>query len=668
MPTVSLLKKRLHSLPLGRKADPAVRAAVAADDLIAFQEAFLAVIAKPIKRLRNRLGQTALLAVWSEDAVDLTGRERELAASLDDLSSRSGKESCEKGKVMGKKRKQARVLSKYDEVIANWLVEVGAAPGPWETIAIAEILLREGPSLSPENFTQALAVLADAALHESTGGLFDSPTATEENDAIRQIIQQGESPWICSLLLRPLGGVQTLAKSASESLRKVLLECTDAHGLVHGSLLSRLPEWLAPFTRCTIWADAFHEPLWSNESAERLTLVTERAALLMLPTLHHQTAAAPEKFEPSLADVLELLIPASGLSQEKRLAKLINGCRQPPGEVTRPKKLKKTKTDDDASVVDLPTGQSAKLNSPDSFKKQKKEANRKLIEKKPKPEMSWQSDPGCLAILRSSSDADADLLTLEWHSSSPQVLVAAAGVPVLSGTWNWSVRLDDEVLPSPTAWKCSCWFLDPETIFVELEAEDATSVRQVRQLLLAPCDRFAMMTDSVTSIDPERKVQLVTSVPLADGTSCTSDDVTRELTLSVGPRTVRTFPLWLEDDRIQHTLGSYREHDGQLELAGIGKGGVTLPLALDWHPKRIDQPADWTRLTVTESRRTSSSHEASGFRIRIGDHQVLVYRSLLKPVISRAVLGLHTWDESVYGRVPSKGGLLQPLVEVEYEE
>ena len=668
MPTVSLLKKRLHSLPLGRKADPAVRAAVAADDLIAFQEAFLAVIAKPIKRLRNRLGQTALLAVWSEDAVDLTGRERELAASLDDLSSRSAKQSRAKGKVMGKKRKQARVLSKYDEVIANWLVEVGAAPGPWETIAIAEILLREGPSLSPENFTQALAVLADAALHESTGGLFDSPTATEENDAIRQIIQQGESPWICSLLLRPLGGVQTLAKSASESLRKVLLECTDAHGLVHGSLLSRLPEWLAPFTRCTIWADAFHEPLWSNESAERLTLVTERAALLMLPTLHHQTAAAPEKFEPSLADVLELLIPASGLSQEKRLAKLINGCRQPPGEVTRPKKLKKTKTDDDASVVDLPTGQSAKLNSPDSFKKQKKEANRKLIEKKPKPEMSWQSDPGCLAILRSSSDADADLLTLEWHSSSPQVLVAAAGVPVLSGTWNWSVRLDDEVLPSPTAWKCSCWFLDPETIFVELEAEDATSVRQVRQLLLAPCDRFAMMTDSVTSIDPERKVQLVTSVPLADGTSCTSDDVTRELTLSVGPRTVRTFPLWLEDDRIQHTLGSYREHDGQLELAGIGKGGVTLPLALDWHPKRIDQPADWTRLTVTESRRTSSSHEASGFRIRIGDHQVLVYRSLLKPVISRAVLGLHTWDESVYGRVPSKGGLLQPLVEVEYEE
>ena len=95
---------------------------------------------------------------------------------------------------------------------------------------------------------------------------------------------------------------------------------------------------------------------------------------------------------------------------------------------------------------------------------------------------------------------------------------------------------------------------------------------------------------------------------------------------------------------------------------------MTLPLALDWHPKRIDQPADWTRLSVTESRRAVGAHEASGFRIRIGDHQVLVYRSLIAPTISRAVLGLHTWDESVYGRVPLKGGLLQPLVEVEYPE
>ena len=668
MATASLVKKFLHSIPLGRKADPALRTAIAADDPVAFQDAFLEAIAKPKKRLRKLLGQSPLLATWSVDVVDLSGRERELAASLDDLTSRSTKRSRTTKKYKGKKSKQAGTPLKYDEVIANWLVEIGPAPGPWETIAIAEILLREGQTLSPENFTRALAVLAGAALRDSSGGLFDAPTATDENDAIRQMIQEGESPWICSVLMSPLGGVQTLAKSATESLRKVLLECTDADGLVHGSLLGRLPEWLAPVTRCTIWSEAFHAPLWDHGSAERLTLVTERAALLMLPTLHHQVADAPSRIAPSLADILELLIPASGSAQEKRLKKLARASRKQVGEVTRPKKLKKSKVSDDPGVVEPATGKSPETESSPSVRKQKKEANRKPLEKTPKPEVSWQSDPSCVAILRSSSDLDADTLTLEWHSSSPQIMIAAAGVPILAGNWNWSVQLDDEVLPTPTGWKCSCWFLDPETVFLELEAEGAAELKQVRQLLLAPCDRFAMMTDSVTCSDPARKVQLVTSVPLAEGAACTTCSVTRELTLSVGPRAVRTFPLWMEDDRIQHTLGSYREHDGQLELAGVGKGGVTLPLALDWHPKHTDQPADWTRLSVTEARRAVGAHEASGFRIRIGDHQVLIYRSLIAPAISRAVLGLHTWDESVYGRVPLKGGLLQPLVEVEYPE
>jgi hypothetical protein len=203
---------------------------------------------------------------------------------------------------------------------------------------------------------------------------------------------------------------------------------------------------------------------------------------------------------------------------------------------------------------------------------------------------------------------------------------------------------------------------------VEIEGEDSAAIKRVRQVLLAPHERFAILTDSVTCKDPNRKVQLVTSLPLTDGSVCAIDSVTREVNILVGSRSVRTFPVWMEDDRIQHTLGSYREHDGQLELSGIGRGGVTLPLALDWHPRRVDSPADWARLTVTESRRVVHEDEAAGYRIRIGDHQVLIYRSLVAGKNSRAVLGLHTWDESVYTRVPNKPGPLEPLVEVETPE
>lgn len=618
-----------------------------AKDLTAFQAAFVAALAKPMKRLKKKThGSAALLALWSAASVDLSGRERELAASLDDLTK-------DTARVRGKKSKLAPSGSPFEEVIANWLTESSGIPGPWETIAIAETLLREAHRLSPERFTEALAVLADAMLRETAGGLFDASSNPdpEGDDSIRQIIAQGESIWICSLLLSPLGGTQPMQKSAEDALHSVLTTGCDSDGLVHGSMLRRLPEWLAPLTRCSVWAEVFRVPLWTGSMEARLTAVTERVATLLMPVSRDSHDHMSETASPGLSQILNVLLPMVGSAHERPLQKLLCQCEKPAGEVTRPKKLKKkTRREGDRGKAT------------ESGTEQKSDRITG------KPAVSWQSDPSCIAILRSSLTADADLLTLDWHSSDAQLMFAAAGVPLLDGPWTWSVRMDDEVVPSPSTWKCSCWFLDPETVFVELESEESSPVKRVRQLLLAPHDRFAMMTDSVSSNDPERKVTLVTSVPLVRGGCSVTHPVTREVSLSCGPRTVRTFPLWLEDDRIRHTFGSYREHDGQLELTGVGKGGVTLPLALDWHPQRDYSAADWARLTVTETRRIVGSHEASGFRIRIDDHQVMLYRSLVPGKNSRAVLGLHTWDESVYSRVKAKVGRLSPLVEVESPE
>jgi hypothetical protein len=395
--------------------------------------------------------------------------------------------------------------------------------------------------------------------------------------------------------------------------------------------------------------------VWSESNQLRLTAVTEKVAMLLTPTMHHASADdTPETQGPALLEIVDFLLPMCESPWENRLQKLLKQCRKPvAAEVSRPKKLKKKEEPEsnDETLDAVKVSKSV----------EKSQEKKKLVS-------SFESDSSCIAILRSGVDADADLATVEWHSSDVQVLLSAAGVPILSGAWNWSVRLDDEAVPAPETWKCSCWFLDPETVFVELEGEESSPIKRVRQMLLAPHDRFAMMTDSVTCSDPARKVQLVTSVPLADGSICTPDSITRELSITVGPRTVRTFPLWMEDDRILSTLGSYRAHDGQLELSGVGKGGVTLPLAFDWHPKRTDAPADWARLTVTENRRILGTHEAAGFRVRIGEHQVMAYRSLMRGENSRAVLGLHTWDETVYCRVPSKPGPLEPLVEVETPE
>ena len=623
-----------------------LRKAITADDVAAFQAAFLGELSRPLKRIRRQLHERPLLALWSESSIELAGRERELAAALDEMT----ESSSSRGR---RKNKKSREESPYEEILANWLTESGGVPGPWETIVLAEILLRDGQRISAERFVETLAVLAEGMQRETLGGLFEgTESENSSNDPIRQIILTGESRWLCGLLLSPLQTAQTLQKSGSEALEKVLKDCTDSDGIVHGSLLKRLSEWLTPLARSVFWADAFEQPLWSEKSQTRLDALIERSAMLLVPESTGKLGTDLQELEtPSLNEVLELLLLSSETGWRKRIERLLKGCCElPPEEVPRPKKFKKKKSDD--------ADESSKADGaakPEKFEK-------------PRLLASWESDQSCIAVLRSSLEADADVATLEWHSSDAQIMLAAAGVPIFSGFWNWSVRVDDEAVAAPTTWKCSCWFLDPETVFVEIEGEDSAAIKRVRQVLLAPHERFAILTDSVTCKDPNRKVQLVTSLPLTAGCVCAIDGVTREVNILNGFRSVRTFPVWMEDDRVQHTLGSYHEHDGQLELSGIGRGGVTLPLALDWHPRRVDSPADWARLTVTESRRVVKEDEAVGYRIRIGDHQVLIYRSLVAGKNSRAVLGLHTWDESVYTRVPNKPGPLEPLVEVETPE
>ena len=643
--TTAKSKKNLRSFSASRRMSAALRKAITTDDVVAFRDAFLEDLARPLKRLRKKLKSSTLLALWSDGAIELSGRERELAASLDEISSHQLKTR------EGKKKRSSKDETPYEEVVANWLVESSAVPGPWETIALAEILLREGSRLSAERFVATLSVLAEAMQEKPIGGLFADRQAAESEDTVRDAIATGESRWLCSLLLSPLKADASLQKLAMESLGKVVCDNTDAEGLVHGSLLNRLPHWLAVIARSSFWSDIFEQPLWSDETATRLTAVTERAAMLLVPvSQHHGDDDAPEVSAPSLAELLESLLPMTGSQWDRRLQKLVRQCQQPAAvEVSKPKSLKKKPAYEETAK----DGESKKGESRD---------RQKLA-------TSWESDASCVAILRSSLDADADLATLEWHSADSNLLLAAAGVPMLAGKWDWSVKLNGQMLPGPTTWKCSCWFLDPETVFVELEGEDSAPVKRVRQLLLAPRDRFAVMTDSVTVKDgTDQKIELTTSVPLVEGTLCAVDSVTRELSLITGPRTVRVFPVWMEDDRVQHSLGSCREADGRLELSAVGQGGVTMPLALDWHPKRTESPADWARLTVTQVRRVVSSQEACGFRVRIGDHQVLIYRSLVKPVESRAVMGLHTWDETVYSRVPHKPGHLSPLVEVESPE
>jgi hypothetical protein len=634
-------KRLARFFPLGRKASPLLREAITADDAAAFQDAWLDALAKPLKRLKRNLPDK-LLAMWSVDTVELNGRERELAASLDQLFESPHSNRRKRSATSKKRRRQQEV---WEEILRSWQVDSSLTPGPWELLAISEILLREGARISSDLFASTLTLISEATLQERIGGLFESSELVSGSDTPeRQLLQNGEVPWLCSLILSPFSGATALQKSATETLQKLLMESSDPDGIVQGNLMSNLNAWLAPLARSTFWSHIFEQPLWEGDRADRMNRVVEKSALLVLPPAHQDSILQPADDLPMLSDVIAFVLPWLNSPHEKTLTKLLRDSQHLPKDVSRPKKLKKKEATDSESPAE------------------------RKIKRTDRLQTSWQSDSSCVAILRSGTEADADLVTLNWHGQDVNVLLSAAGVPIFQGAWSWQVSVDDVIQEDPSTWKCSCWFLDPETVFVELEGEDSALVKRVRQVMLAPRERFVILTDSATCRDPNRRITLRTTLPLSPGTISSHDSVTREVILNTGPRTVRSFPVWLSDDRIQHELGSYRAANDGLELTAVGAGGVTIPLALDWHPKRTDDPADWSRLTVTESRRMNGSHEASGHRIRVGSHQVLIYRSLMPGASSRAVLGLHTWDETVYTRLPAVGCSMLPLVEVESPE
>ena len=646
--------KSSRSLPLSRSADPKLRDALAAGRHGIFRRTWLKNILKPRKRMLRRLPPKSWLALWSANSTELSERERTLAAALE-VNSPKPRAT----------KKSRRTPTPLEHALAAWHAAVNNRPAPWESLAVAEVLLRTAEQLQADTFINCLAVLARINSRPVTIDADDATDTVTLPDPL-----ECELAWVLGILLAPVSGSAKLQRSGSTALQQLLRSCTDQHGLPLGSAVPQLPAILCTLARCTAWSRIFQQPLWNDYESHLQRLVEATSLLLVPPQPADPSAPADNSCPPTpdscLLPALQQLLADDSGEHPARYHKLLRKVHRPVTAVRPPKRYKPAK--------DAADSKSASDTSPaDTDSIESSEAGTEAISDTtaaaaPITNASWQSDKGRVAVLRSSTRADADLVIVDWHSETVHLQVYAAGVLIFSGPWHWSARINEESAAGPAAWKCSCWFDDPECVFLELEADCGNGLQGVRQLMLATHERCLMLTDSVTAGNSEPRLQLTTALPFSEGTSIEPDPITRELRMTRGPVAVRLVPVWLDDDRIRHTFGQCQAHDGQLECTSPGAGGVTLPLMLDWHPHRISEPADWSALTVTEARRYTGMHEAAGFRVRSGSFQLLIYRSLLQGRDSRAVMGLHTWDESVYTRVPGRETPMEPLVSVETPE
>lgn len=598
----------LASLNFRRKANSELRAAAAAGDVSAFAEALHGLWDRPRKKLQKHFEEVPALTVWASSI--LLDEEPEIRSQLLELAA-----------VAGRKRKEkAARQTLLHSLLENAALDK-ATISPGLTLLTAEMLLRYGTLLSAEQTASLYQWLVRAA---ETGwapeNLPETPTA---EDAIRRLVASAEAPFVLSLLLDDLQLARTMHDAATQAAAAGLEDSTDTDGTLAAALGRCADDWLAPFVRIAAWAKAFRIDWAAPDTVDHFFETVGYVARLM--------TADGIVGRPKRSDILSIEDTQSHLIMQH--AARLAGY---------------SKTSAVAGVTTAVAGGNKKKKGPGAVR------------------CSDQSDWAEVALLRRGLTADSDVVSLEWDDQIPQLHIAALGSRILGGPWESRVTVEGQLHEAAGEWVCTCWFEDRDVAFAELEAGADDGIRHVRHVMLSLRDHFALLTETVTSSTPDAAIEIETSLPIAAGVSCQDNTVTRELFIQNRTSSCRAVPLWLADDRIQNAAGNFLSSDQQLVSRAESAGGVTVPLLLDWHPERQSSDADWSRLTVTEDRQVVSPQAASGFRVRVGDLQLLAYRSLQPGDDLRAVLGLHTANETVYGRVESDGDI-DPLVLVEAE-
>jgi len=478
--------------------------------------------------------------------------------------------------------------------------------------------IRHGKQLEPENF---------ATLYCALSAGIDCGTAQQESDddadpMVAKLIAEGEISFLRGLVFGDLRTANT-RKDGAAVLTEGLEAATDTDGFLHAEWSPVADAWLAPFVRAVVWGAAFGEKCLSAKFSERLADAARHCATLLVPSgLVNAPPVDLRTHESTAADVVCHALKAAGIRSSSTFPVFVEAFRSG------------------------------------------KRRTKKKKQQRPKIYASNQSDWAESAVMRSGLTVDADVCSVSWDAPEPTLHLAVLGTPLISGLWSSEITVDGRRIGPVEQWECSCWFSDDEAAFVELEADPDDSVHVVRHVMLSLEDRLAVVCESVTTDKPDAAVSLTSRMSLVADPLAVTNSVTRDIALHSDCISTRVIPSWLEDDRVQHSDGRCEKQEGKLIAVAEGVGGVTAPLVLDWHPERQAQDADWNRLTVTESRVVSPSQAAAGFRVRIGKHQLLIYRSLRAGATPRAVLGQHTTNETIYGRV-RKSGDVSPLVLVD---
>jgi hypothetical protein len=277
---------------------------------------------------------------------------------------------------------------------------------------------------------------------------------------------------------------------------------------------------------------------------------------------------------------------------------------------------------------------------------------------------SNQSDFARFALLRSDWSVQADSVALAHHRQYPQLDVTTAGRPLIHGDWTLKLTIGGDPVELADEWSCVCWQSDPDADYIELQMQGPGKLRVERIVMLSRTRKFLLLADSISGV-PHKRIEYESQLPLAENLEGRIQMPTREIQLTAKGFRAKAYPLALPQDRVLSTPHDFTMQDGQLTLTQLAEGeGLFAPVILDWDAGRSRGQAEWRSLTVTEDGRVVRPDIAAGHRLKVDGLHLLVFRSLKNTGCSRAVLGHHSWNETVIASI-DKNGDVDPILMVE---
>jgi len=602
----------LKSIEWERGANPAIRAAAATGDV----NAFVAACQLRDRQSNGEMPPYVAAILWSQaafpDEAELVPLLEE-AAGLASKPAKSGRRPANKATRNFAQRVEALVYALTGEPQT-----VQTANAAFALAASLELLAYAGSRLRTQQYWRLWRYSLFQAM-QLIRELPDEADPTVPPDV--SLLEQGEVRCLIGLVFEGIAGASQQLKAGKKAMARGLSDYVDTDGTPHAHLVERLPLWLAPLVRVTRIARGLDVRLWTRDQEELFKSLVERAIPLCRPD---GRAALSNGLKLQPLQVLDAAAVTCGLAEQGAIGSYLRSVKR----VVAGKSPARSRSD---GVVSMPSN---------------------------------QSDFARFALLRSDWSVQADSVALAHHRQYPQLDATASGRPLIHGDWTIKITIGGTPVELAEEWTCVCWQSDPDADYIELQMQGPGKMRVERIVMLSRTQRFLLLADSISGV-PHERIEYESQLPMSENVQMKADTPTREIQLSTKGFRARAYPLAVAQDRVLSTPHNFTAVDGHLKLTQIAEGeGLFAPVLLDWDMGRMRGAAQWRTLTVTEDGRKIGNDIAAGHRLKVNDLQLLIFRSLKSTGHSRAVLGHHTWNETVVARV-DKNGDVEPILMVE---